>query len=1201
MADGRNPTRLANSVVAAAFKAILPGASTRVEGITDIAELIITDREEWRSRNSLSRRLQDNSDLLAERLDKFASVELSKLEEAEKQLVIEGICSALDSVDLQTTDIIHINLDYEKLRSLLWPEVQKSWKSALLSDEGMQYGAAYFKLACRYLITLVRSLPDFNRDLMIENFALTQKISDLLQQSIESIIHPSLHGDIAQEISTFEAAYLSDILDRHNNMELFGINVPPEFRRQPIDVAYITLMSSIAENQAADLISPQSRDALLRDLSAEIAAQPRRWHSLPVDEAFRLVAAGGSAGPANNTASSRDRGGRVLLTGPAGSGKTTVSQWLAIRAAERRFPNSLAAWNACTPFIVSLRHVFREKGRRNPTERDLVSVLSYRADDLVDDWLSSKLNGDSLIIFDGLDELSQLHKSDFVSWLTRLMRDFPRANIIVTSRPDGLDYVWFEENSFSHLELQPLSLPDIHRCVTAWFKALLSVDPRHGDGHERSKRRLLGDLERPGAVRELAETPLLCAMLCAFYANDLSVTAPHSRGELYDRVISTLVDVRERARGSERADFVGLPLKSKLQLLQAVARHLTENGLLTVLCRARRAGAGAYRARTLADLTAMEIIEDRIGGMPPLPVTARQVLDHLLERSVVLREVGHGEAQFVHRSIQEYLAACDYAGSGMTDELVARSAMPEWRRTIAFAAGRLSIDAASRLVTGILDLAEDDLDNRRDLLLLAAECHSAAGSLERDIAEWTKNEIKTILPPRSTEEAELVASGGEEIIPWMGNQDEWSDEIAAACMRATAVIGGHAALNVLADYARSERAERLSQEFIHDWQYFDPTEYAERVLSELPIESCLVTIDSTPLVEAASALTAMRSVRIERPATPKFTTWRQLGGLKELDCGGHPELTSIQGISALAGLQRLNLSEARLLRDAGELSELVDLRELYLADCCDLNDLSFLSHLKNLRVLILDNCTSVSDFGPLNGLDQLRTLSVNGCDLKSLDFCGQLPGLSRLRAETRDGISDTSPLESCTHLRVLELRLAPGRRTRLRLPPGDTVRRLVLSGKINHDDLQCLGENASLVELTLGRVLDLESLDMLHSLTRLERLSVTDCRDLEDASAIGDAENLEYLDLSGSVINSTYFVRKMHKLTHARFDHCVNLDHLAGLAEIPSLEHVSLLGGVPSIDVDALRTQTMSTKRLVIAHDPFTAQYVHDPWSSAGS
>jgi predicted NACHT family NTPase len=46
----------------------------------------------------------------------------------------------------------------------------------------------------------------------------------------------------------------------------------------------------------------------------------------------------------------------VVIAGEAGSGKTTILQWLAVQAAQRSFGVELDEWNKLVPFFIQLRN-----------------------------------------------------------------------------------------------------------------------------------------------------------------------------------------------------------------------------------------------------------------------------------------------------------------------------------------------------------------------------------------------------------------------------------------------------------------------------------------------------------------------------------------------------------------------------------------------------------------------------------------------------------------------------------------------------------------------------------------------------------------------------------------------------------------------------------------------------------------------------
>ena len=957
---------------------------------------MLRSRPEQLARKTLLNRLDESRDLLSERLSQFQAAEFPNLDSAEKDLAIDGVCTGISNADLGISDLIKDQLSSDKLVARIRPESLRHWRAERLSEAATEYGEHYLEVACQYITAIVRELPEFTDEILVQIFNITDKIHELLQRGIATVVMPRFRQGIASEVSAFEAGYLSDIIQTYKDMELFGLtDVPPEFCRQPIDTAYITLQSSLLADIRPPL-TPRDPYQMPPPLFPQRDIRPSIKR---VDAAFKsVIEANLDTDQRGAKIPNANKGVRILLTGPAGSGKTTVAHWIAVRAAQRRFPDGMTQWNTCTPFMMPLRHIFQGHQRYFPKEKDFTAVSAHRKGNMPGDWLKSRLQRRPLIILDGVDELTDLHKSNFRTWLSTLEHEYPLANIIVTSRPDGLDYKWFKEHRFTHMDLQPMSPPDINFCINAWFASVIEADKRGAARYLKRKELLQLDVERRSAVRELAETPLVCAMLCAFYAYSLSDSAPKSRGDLYQRVINALVHGRGEARG-EQGPFADFSLNSKLTLLQALARFFTEPPRQTILCLPLPVEVRPGQWEMPQEDTAKDVLSERLDEMPPMGASVDDILEFLLRRSIVFRRIAPNEAQFVHRSLQEYLAACDYADSGQVHELVGHARQPNWRDILSFAASRLPTNMASRLVSEILDRAEELPKESRELLLLAAQCYGSAGRLTPDVAEKTKRSLVAVLPPKDIAEAELVSYAGEEILPWLADDKELSIDTAVCCMRAAALIGGTSGMSALATYAETRRGARaVIEELLYDWQYFDATDYARNILTNISLDGYVVRLETAPIVTAAGSLHGMRSARSKVPGgLTNFDPWGQLKKLADLDYPDNFDFLTLRGISSLVGLRRLNLSGASRLEDVSEIGELGSIKELYLSGCRNITDIDALAKLKSLRVLVLDGCSGITDFGPISELTHLKSLSLSGCNTTNLSFCARLTELRSLR------------------------------------------------------------------------------------------------------------------------------------------------------------------------------------------------------------
>ncbi|MFD9941238.1 NACHT domain-containing protein [Nonomuraea sp. NPDC059023] len=1159
--DDRNK-RLANQIMLSVFRVLFPGAATRAQGISDMANLVFTRQDERRARDTFEHRLTEARDLLVERLRRFEQVEFRNLDAAERDLAVDGVCRALESARLDRSALAKSRFDVEEIAAPLRPEARRHWRRAHLSSGAHDYGEWFLHFSCQYVVALAKSMPDFQAELSVDTFVLALRTYELLEDAINGVILPHFRPRTPREMSAFEALYLADIIHTYKNMELFGLDLPMELKRQPIEIAYITLTAE-EENARAG----------------------------PVDERIAQIVK-------NST-----RSNRILIVGTAGSGKTTISQWLAVCAARHSFPPVLRVWNGLIPFVVQLRNVFSGSEHIYPTRDDLIKAASHRRKDVPTGWITSTLeSGKALVILDGLDELSELHRSDFSSWLEKLLDEYPDVRYVVTSRPEGANMSWFAGNRFSPLRLHPMDDGRIILCVNAWFDSFLLFETQERRDYFRDRRQdLLRDLRRRITVREIAETPLLCAMLCAFYADNLSDTAPSSRSELYNKVISALAWKRERARAPRG---VGLELneQDRLDLLEAVACHLSEHSAIRVRMEDLRLreqprptvktpGALTPAERPelrLPEKTVLEIVKECLPGMMNVTIGARDVMKILVNRTIVFRETSAGVAEFAHRSFQEYLTALGYAHAGRTGDLTRHITDDGWHRVIAFAAAELDRPSASRLVGGILDAADEAADDRRRvLLLLAAECISTGRRVTTAIAERAGAALTDVLPPRTIEEAELIG-GSEGMVRWLTRFTGEPPPTQEACVHAAAVLGGDEGLEVIARYAPLAREQRVVDEIVACGERFEIGEYVDRVLSRMSLAGVVVHVRSEALLGHVGRLTELTALDVAvGQGALSLASWRGLSKLVQLDCGKHKGPVSLAGIEKLTALRRLSL---RGVPGVNRLRALTGLEELHLDGCNKLTDLAPLADLRKLRILILDGCVNARGFAALRALRDLRTLSINGCKVGSLSFCREMPALTTLRALTREGVSKTSALEECENLQRLELRLAGFGRETFELPGGERLRSLKLTGTVLAADLMTLTNSPRLLSLHAEEVENLMDLTCLSGLTYLRKLALTGCRELSGCGGIANLVHLTELDLSGSRIEHLDFLTGLRSLRRLRLDDCTRLHSLLALRDLPDLQHVSLRGS-PLANPDAID----SLRNVVVDYEPYDYDSVITP------
>jgi len=108
---------------------------------------------------------------------------------------------------------------------------------------------------------------------------------------------------------------------------------------------------------------------------------------------------------------------------------------------------------------------------------------------------------------------------------------------------------WLADYEFKSCMLEPMNLEDLAAFIDHWHTAIVvGSDPSQEVVAAREASVLKRSIRRQSALRRLATSPLLCAMLCALH-HDGNTELPQDRVELYDRALEAMLQ-RPRRRAS---------------------------------------------------------------------------------------------------------------------------------------------------------------------------------------------------------------------------------------------------------------------------------------------------------------------------------------------------------------------------------------------------------------------------------------------------------------------------------------------------------------------------------------------------------------------------------------------------------------------------------------------------------------------------
>ncbi|GAA2811645.1 NACHT domain-containing protein [Crossiella cryophila] len=690
-------------------------------------------------------------------------------------------------------------------------------------------------------------------------------------------------------------------------------------------------------------------------LSVSESAQPRARRELADGRWF----GDGERGPVSGRVEAAiGAAERTLVRGEAGSGKTTLLDWLAVTAARGHFTGQLAEWNGCVPFPVRLRSF--AAGQLPQPEQLLTHAWPMRGAEMPEGWAHRRLSdGTGLVLLDGVDEVPAGQRAEVRNWLRQLVAEFPLARIVVTARPAAVEEKWLADEGFRAVLLEPMTGDDIRRFIERWHTAAEQARflPCAPGDLPAARQRLLNQFTTRPQLRALAANPLLCALLCALNLDHVA-DLPRSRMELYERALAMLLDIRDAKRR-----IAGLlDVAQKRVLLRDIAWRLTL----------------ANRIELPRD-KALDHIARKLPAMPNVTEPAPEILDHLLERSGVLREPVPGRVDFLHRTFQEYLAASEATEQDHIDTLVAHAHLDAWWETVVMAAGHAKRTQADELLTQILDRADHEPRRARKLRLLAAACLETVQEIDAGLHDRLDTLIRThLVPPRGIRETESLAAIGHRLLRYLPSTvDKLSDAVAAATVRAVALTGTAEALTRLAGYVQDPRG-CVQQELILAWRMFDPARYAEEVLTDAPLINGQIGIAEGRFLPHLRKLQRMTEVMVLF-AEPQASGLDALTGLPLFDTlwfrfDGRP--ADLSPLAEHPRLRLLYLMGAAHYLTLEALTQLPELTELTLRQLEPWQNLEFVRALPGLRTLKLVGLERITDYALLEDLPSLEQLSL---------------------------------------------------------------------------------------------------------------------------------------------------------------------------------------------------------------------------------
>jgi hypothetical protein len=739
----------------------------------------------------------------------------------------------------------------------------------------------------------------------------------------------------------------------------------------------------------------------------------------------------------------------LVLLGDPGSGKTTLTNWLAWRLASGLVTSLPSALEGRVPVPCVLREMPASAFSPNVEVADLAVLVAERllgdkADMATRASLRARVEAKNyVLILDGIDEIKVAHRQVVAAWIRKAADD--GACVIATARIVGYEdypvdrpYVppppSSAEPALTGEQLLQLGAPScadenaaVHAGRWAQIRFLMPFDQkrvasfvenwylqRSGSEHEAGQkaRDFLEALNQSVFLQELARTPNLLSLMAIVFRERAYL--PDGKALLYKEIANAYINTIDRHRKIDDDGlapytwearegwlaFVGF----RMQLERGATNdELTDSGLLV------------SEEKVLEWLAEAMAASNVVGAKD----RARDFLSWIARRSGLLLPRGEGRYAFVHLSFQEYFCARYLAGRIMSpafiknrqtdDAPVTKEKLSQWserklwHETFVYLLELISGERDSDWVEDLLEILFDFTTND----LSDGHAHLFARIL-------TNRHIHVSPKSKSALASRCVQAAMSE---WLGPDPS----VLAALARAN-----HAAIIVTEPRRWQNRFKDLpTREFqtLHKTDsnedlyiliaHHAPREVMREAARFKKLQSLDLSYSNVADISKIASLKSLRTINLTHTEVKNLEPLTGLDRLSQVNLTA-TKVTDVLSLSRIPSLKRLNLSATRV-QDITPLESLKNLEVLDLSETSVI-DISPLRNLKKLFLLKLDG-TSIADISVLSKLESLFFLSIKNTPVSDLSALKDLKDLRYLVIEGMEGL-DVSILSGLVRLHI---------------------------------------------------------------------------------------------------------------------------------------------------------------------------------------